>query len=112
MKTQFPEYGILYIDDEMKSLKYFEAIFDTLAPIYIANSPEEGFELFQKHHERIGVVMSDSELASTIDEKRTGRSAWRFLMIAALVFLLLECLLADRMLNKARNNSEPLPQNA
>jgi hypothetical protein len=64
----------------------------------------------------LGVVMSDSELASTIDEKRTGRSAWRFLMIAALVFLLLECLLADFMLNrgrnKARNNSEPLPQNA
>ncbi len=62
MKTQFPEYGILYIDDEMKSLKYFEAIFDTLAPIYIANSPEEGFELFQKHHERIGVVMSDKKM--------------------------------------------------
>jgi hypothetical protein len=64
----------------------------------------------------LGVVMSDSELASTIDEKRTGRSAWRFLMIAALVFLLLECLLADFMLNrgrnKARNNSDPLPQNA
>ncbi len=62
MKTQFPEYGILYIDDEMKSLKYFEAIFDTLAPIYIANSPEEGFEFFQKHHERIGVVMSDKKM--------------------------------------------------
>jgi CheY-like chemotaxis protein len=62
MKTQFPEYGILYIDDEMKSLKYFEAIFDTLAPIYIANSPEEGFAMFQKHHESIGVVMSDKKM--------------------------------------------------
>jgi len=62
MKTQFPEYGILYIDDEMKSLKYFEAIFDNLAPIYIANSPEEGFALFSEHHERIGVVMSDKKM--------------------------------------------------
>jgi hypothetical protein len=63
----------------------------------------------------LGVVMSDSELANTIDEKRTGRSAWRFFMIAALVFLLLECLLADRMLKRGRakaNNSDPLPQNA
>jgi signal transduction histidine kinase len=62
MKKQFPEYGILYIDDELKSLKYFEAIFESLAPIYIANSPDEGFEIFQKHHARIGVVMSDKKM--------------------------------------------------
>jgi signal transduction histidine kinase len=62
MKKQFPEYGILYIDDEMKSLKYFEAIFEGLAPIYIANSPDEGFAVFQEHHDRIGVVMSDKKM--------------------------------------------------
>jgi hypothetical protein len=63
----------------------------------------------------LGVVTSDNELASTIETKRTGRSAWRFFMMAALAFLLLECLLADRMLNRGRtkaNNSDPLPQNA
>lgn len=62
MKKQFPEYGILYIDDEMKSLKYFEAIFEHLAPIYLANSPEEGFALFEQHHDRIGVVISDKKM--------------------------------------------------
>ena len=64
----------------------------------------------------LGVLMSDSELASTIDENRTGRSAWRIFMIAALVFLLIECLLADRMLSRGRSasdsNSDTLPQNA
>jgi hypothetical protein len=64
----------------------------------------------------IGVVTGDSELASTIDAKRTGRSAWRFFMIAGLVFLLIECLLADRMLArgsaKPRTDDNPLPQNA
>lgn len=62
MKKQYPEYGILYIDDEMKSLKYFEAIFESLAPIYIANSPDEGYALFQQYHDRIGVVMSDKKM--------------------------------------------------
>jgi len=62
MKKQYPEYGILYIDDEMKSLKYFEAIFENLAPIFIANSPDEGFAIFQENHHRIGVVMSDKKM--------------------------------------------------
>lgn len=63
----------------------------------------------------IGVVTGDNELAATIDAKRTGRSAWRFFMIAGLVFLLIECLLADRMLGRGRAKPEtadnPLPQN-
>jgi signal transduction histidine kinase len=62
MKTAFPDYGILYIDDELKSLKYFEAIFESLAPIHIASSPEEGYALFREHHERIGVVVSDKKM--------------------------------------------------
>lgn len=62
MKKLCPDYGILYIDDELKSLKYFEAIFENLAPIHIANSPEEGYALFCEHHERIGVVVSDKKM--------------------------------------------------
>lgn len=59
---QFPDYGILYIDDEEKSLKYFEAIFSDLAPIYVARSPAEGFRLFSENHERIGLVLSDKKM--------------------------------------------------
>ncbi len=62
MKKLYPDYAILYIDDELKSLKYFEAIFEELAPIHIANSPEEGYALFCEHHERIGVVVSDKKM--------------------------------------------------
>lgn len=64
----------------------------------------------------LNVVTDDAELAAAIESTRTGRSAWRFFMIAALVFLLLECLLADRMLSrgsaKAQTTNDPLPQNA
>ena len=50
MEMQFADYGILYVDDEVKSLKYFEAIFDQIAPIYVAASPEEGFRIFEENH--------------------------------------------------------------
>jgi len=62
MKTQFADYGILYVDDEVKSLKYFKAIFDQVAPIYVASSPEEGYRVFVENHERIGLVISDKKM--------------------------------------------------
>jgi CheY-like chemotaxis protein len=62
MSKKFTDFGILYIDDEVKSLKYFEAIFEDIAPIYIASSPEEGFEIFTENHHRIGLVLSDKKM--------------------------------------------------
>ena len=57
-----------------------------------------------------------NELAAAIDLTRTGRSAWRFFMIAALAFLVLESLFADRLLkrgpSKQENSASPEPQNA
>jgi hypothetical protein len=62
------------------------------------------------------VATDDVGLAAAIDANRTGRSAWRIFMLAALVFLVLECLLADRMMtrnrSKAQTPSDPVPQNA
>ena len=64
----------------------------------------------------VGVAVGDVELAAAIDAARTGSSSWRFFMMAALVFLLLESLLADRMMarsqSKAESTTNPLPQNA
>ncbi len=62
MNPQFPDFGILYVDDEVKSLKYFEAIFEDVAPIYTAQTPAEGFRLFSEHHEQIGLVLSDKKM--------------------------------------------------
>ena len=64
----------------------------------------------------LGVAASDGELAAAIETARTGRSAWRFFMMAALAFLILEGLLADRMMArsraKAESTTDPSPQNA
>jgi signal transduction histidine kinase len=62
MNMQFPDSGILYVDDEEKSLKYFAAIFDQIAPIYVADSPEEGYRIFVENHDRIGLVLSDKKM--------------------------------------------------
>ena len=43
------------------------------------------------------VVSAGSGLLDAIDQARTGRSFWRLFMVAALLMLFLESLLADRM---------------
>lgn len=62
MNRQFADFGILYIDDEEKSLKYFSAIFSPIAPIYTARSPEEGYRIFVEKHDQIGLVLSDKKM--------------------------------------------------
>jgi len=50
-----------------------------------------------KNVEGLGLTIAanETELAAAIEDARTGRSSWRQFMIAALVFLLVESLLAD-----------------
>lgn len=73
---------------------------------------------FRANLEGLGLIVAanDNELAAAIDLTRTGRSAWRFFMIAALAFLVLESLFADRLLKRGQSKQEnapsPEPQNA
>lgn len=48
----------------------------------------------------ITIAADEAALAATIDTTRTGRSSWRTFLIAALAFLLIECLLADRLMRR------------
>lgn len=56
----------------------------------------------------VAVAASESELSAGINTARTGRSSWRFFMMAALGLLVAESLLADR--KQARRT--PSPQTA
>ncbi len=63
----------------------------------------------------LDVTAGDAELAAAIASTRTGRSAWRFFMIAALAFLVLEALFANRLLTRGRRRDQPVnpvPQQA
>jgi hypothetical protein len=57
----------------------------------------------------LNVVTSDAELAAAIESTRTGRSAWRLFMIAALAFLIIESLFADRLLKRGRSTNPETP---
>lgn len=62
------------------------------------------------------IATNATDLTSAIDATRTGRSGWRFFMIAALAFLVIESLFADRLLrrNPSRESQEAgsaLPNN-
>jgi hypothetical protein len=66
--------------------------------------------------EGLGLVVasSDADLVAEIESSRTGRSAWRFFMIAALALLVIESLFADRLMkrgsSKQENPANPEPQ--
>jgi hypothetical protein len=48
----------------------------------------------------LNVAATGGELAAAIESTRTGRSAWRLFMIAALALLIFESLFADRLLRR------------
>ncbi len=54
--------GILYIDDEEKSLKYFRLAFGPKFTIFTATSGPEGLELLRENAEKISVVVSDQRM--------------------------------------------------
>ncbi|MGC6467794.1 MAG: BatA domain-containing protein [Akkermansiaceae bacterium] len=88
-------------------------------PVAVNVSPEESEVTpldevgLEKNLEGLDITVASSgeELASAIATQRSGRSSWRFFMMAALVILLLECLLADRLRQrKASKQSQPASQ--
>lgn len=54
----------------------------------------------------ITLANSEEELAAVIEASRIGRSSWRFFMIAGLIFLLIECLLADRLRGRKQKSGK------
>lgn len=54
--------AILYVDDEVTALKYFERAIGALAPVLTANSVEEGKRLLDEQAGRIAVLVSDQRM--------------------------------------------------
>ena len=54
----------------------------------------------------IALVSSDAELHAHIDNSRTGRSLWRYLLMLGFVLLILESIMAHRMRNKPAPRKE------
>jgi hypothetical protein len=58
----------------------------------------------------VEVVVNDGELAAGINTARTGRSSWRFFLLAALCLLLAESLFADRLHGRKQSRQATPPQ--
>ena len=61
----------------------------------------------------VTVATSEAELEAAIETNRTGRSFWRYFMIAGLILLLVESLFADRLRKRKQARSkqpDPMPE--
>ncbi len=58
----YKKFGILYVDDEEKSLKYFARAFEDQFRIFTAPSAQEGLKVLEKHQDEIGLLMTDQRM--------------------------------------------------
>ncbi len=58
----YKKFGILYVDDEEKSLKYFAREFSEHFKIFTAVNADEGFKIFQEHKDEIAILMTDQRM--------------------------------------------------
>lgn len=58
----YRKFGILYVDDEEKSLKYFLRAFGEQFRIFTATNAQEGLKQLEEHKEEIGLLMTDQRM--------------------------------------------------
>ena len=58
----YKKFAILYVDDEEKSLKYFERAFGDDFRVFTASNAQDGFKLLQKHADEIGLLLTDQRM--------------------------------------------------
>ena len=58
----YKKYAVLYVDDEEKSLKYFERAFSDQFRIFTAANAVDGLKLLEAHKDDIGLLMTDQRM--------------------------------------------------
>jgi len=58
----YKKYAILYVDDEEKSLKYFQRAFEDQFRILTAANAQDGLKLLEEHKDGIGLLMTDQRM--------------------------------------------------
>jgi two-component system, probable response regulator PhcQ len=58
----YKKFAILYVDDEEKSLKYFERAFGDDFRVLTASNAQDGLKLLQKHADEIGLLLTDQRM--------------------------------------------------
>src|SRR5881397_3385944 len=58
----YKKYAVLYVDDEEKSLKYFNRAFTDQFRILTAANAQDGLKLLEAHKDEIGLLMTDQRM--------------------------------------------------
>ncbi len=58
----YKKFAILYVDDEEKSLKYFERAFGDDYRVFTAANAQDGFRLLERHADEIGLLLTDQQM--------------------------------------------------
>jgi two-component system probable response regulator PhcQ len=58
----YKKFAILYVDDEEKSLKYFERAFGDDFRVFTASNAQAGFKLLEQHADEIGLLLTDQRM--------------------------------------------------
>ncbi len=58
----YKKYAILYVDDEEKSLKYFERAFGDEFRVMTASNAPDGLKLLERHADDIGLLLTDQRM--------------------------------------------------
>ena len=58
----YKKFAILYVDDEEKSLKYFERAFGDDFRVFTASNAQAGFKLLEQHADDIGLLLTDQRM--------------------------------------------------
>jgi two-component system probable response regulator PhcQ len=58
----YKKFAVLYVDDEEKSLKYFDLAFGKQFRIFTAANAREGLKLLAEHKDEIGLLMTDQRM--------------------------------------------------
>lgn len=61
-KYDYKKYAILYVDDEERSLKYFERIFGKDFKVMTAPNAAEAWKIIEENNEEIGVLLTDQRM--------------------------------------------------
>jgi two-component system probable response regulator PhcQ len=58
----YKKFAVLYVDDEEKSLKHFTLAFTDEFRILTASNAADGFALFEKHKDDLGILITDQRM--------------------------------------------------
>lgn len=58
----YKKFAILYVDDEEKSLKYFQRAFGTKFRVFVATNAKDGYNVFEEHQNEIAILLTDQRM--------------------------------------------------